>query len=271
MDQASPEVIANAAKQSGCRSVAYTYNDPVIFLEYADDIAAACHAVGIKNIAVTAGYIKEKAREDFFQKMDAVNLDIKGFTESFYKKLCTAELGNVLETAEYLAKKPDTWLEITTLLIPDENDSDAELHAFCEWVVENLGTEIPLHFTAFHPDFRMLDKTNTPAETLIRAYQIAKSKGILYPYTGNIHHEPTHSTYCSGCGDKLVGRDWHLLTEWKIANGACASCGTAVAGVFEANPGNWGRKRQRVVLQQPKPEPVSPKIITNFDDLLLKF
>ena len=295
MDQASPEKIAQAAEQTGCRSVAYTYNDPVIFLEYATDIALACKARGIKNVAVTAGYIKEAAREDFFTNMDAVNLDLKGFTESFYKKLCTAELGNVLETAKYLAAKPDTWLEVTTLLIPDENDSDAELHALSEWFMDNLGPDVPLHFTAFHPDYRMMDKPNTPPETLLRAYKIARSKGIHYAYTGNIHHEPTHSTYCPHCKDKLIGRDWHQLTAWKIGQGGhCTNCGTPIAGVFEAQPGDWGRKRRRVILdpeahkaaqakqaaqkqaqqQPPQAEAQSQPLenpILSFDDLVLKF
>ncbi len=247
MEQASPDALANAALKTGCRSVAYTYNDPVIFLEYAVDVAAACHARGLKNVAVTAGYIKEQAREEFFQRMDAVNLDLKAFTESFYKQLCSASLESVKETAVYLAKKPDTWLELTTLLIPDENDGEAEIEALSAWVLEALGPDVPVHFTAFHPDFRMLEKERTPPATLMRAYRIAIRAGIRHVYTGNIHHEPTGSSYCPGCNTKVVGRDWHQLTHWGLGQGGhCTNCGTSIAGVFDAQPGDWGRKRQRV-------------------------
>lgn len=245
MDRADPESIAAAALATGCRSVAYTYNDPVIFLEYAVDVAAACHAQDIKNVAVTAGYIKEAARAEFFAPMDAVNLDLKGFTERFYKKLCTGTLAAVLETAEYLARETGCWLELTTLLIPGENDSPAEVEALTQWVAERLGPDVPLHFTAFHPDFRMLDKTNTPPETLLRACRIGREAGLRYVYSGNIHHPPTASTACPGCGRTVIGRDWHEITHWAVGQGGhCTHCGTALAGHFEPRPGTWGRKRQ---------------------------
>lgn len=247
MDRAAPDALARAALKTGCRSVAYTYNDPVIFLEYAVDVAAECHARGLKNVAVTAGFIKEAARDEFFGRMDAVNLDLKAFTETFYKKLCSASLESVKETAVYLARKPDTWLELTTLLIPDENDGEAELEELSAWVLAELGPDVPIHFTAFHPDFRMLDKDRTPPATLMRAHRIAKRAGIRHVYTGNIHHEPTGSTYCPGCGGKVIGRDWHQLTQWGLGQGGyCTNCGTPIAGVFEEKPGDWGRKRQRV-------------------------
>lgn len=250
MDQAAPELIALAAKHTGCRSVAYTYNDPTIFLEYAVDVGHACHAHDIKNVAVTAGYIKEKAREDFFSVMDAANVDLKAFTESFYKSLCTAELGAVLDTLKYLKHETAVWFEITTLLIPGENDSPAEIEAMTQWIIENLGPDVPVHFTAFHPDYRMRDKPRTPPETLIQAWRIARKNGIQYVYTGNIHDKPTGSTYCHNCGLRLIGRDWHLLDEWGLTqSGLCSRCGTPCAGEFEDHPGDWGRKRKPVRLE----------------------
>ncbi|HAA91195.1 MAG: AmmeMemoRadiSam system radical SAM enzyme [Rhodospirillaceae bacterium] len=250
-DAAPPEAIAAAAAQTGCRSVAYTYNDPVIFLEYAVDVAAACKARGIKNVAVSAGYIKDAARSEFYASMDAVNIDLKAFTEGFYRSLCSAGLEDVQETLKYIHHETDTWLEITTLLIPGENDSEAELHELSQWVMSELGPNVPIHFTAFHPDYKMLDKVRTPKETLIRAWQIARATGLHYVYTGNIHDEPTNSTYCHQCGLKVIGRDWHMLSDWELdEHGNCTRCGSACAGVFEPRPGNWGRKRQPVRLKE---------------------
>ena len=251
MDQAPPGAIAAAAKQTGCRSVAYTYNDPVIFLEYAVDVAAACHEQGIANVAVTAGYIKEAAREEFFARMDAVNLDLKAFTEDFYRTLCTASLESVKETAVYLVKERKTWVELTTLLIPGENDSEAELEALTQWVAETLGPDVPLHFTAFHPDYRMRDIPATPVETLLKAHAIGKKAGLNYVYTGNVHHEATGSTYCPQCGTKVIGRDWYTLSDWGIGQGGhCTQCGGVIAGRFEPKPGDWGPKRKPVRLAE---------------------
>ena len=250
MDQAPPAVIADAALDTGCRSVAYTYNDPVIFLEYAVDVAAACRAKGVKNIAVSAGYVKEGAREEFFGAMDAANIDLKGFTEDFYGKLCTGELGPVLDTLVYIKHETTCWFEITTLLIPGENDSEAEIDAMTRWVMDKLGPDVPLHFTAFHPDYRMRDIQATPPETLKRARRIARGNGLRYVYTGNIHDKDGGSTYCHGCGTRLIGRDWYELSEWTLtADGKCASCGTACAGMFDATPGRWGRRRQPIRLR----------------------
>jgi pyruvate formate lyase activating enzyme len=246
-ENASPRAIAAAAKQTGCRSVAYTYNDPVIFLEYAVDTAIACHEVGLKNVAVTAGYITEQARGDFFQHMDAANVDLKGFTEGFYRTLCGARLGEVLDTLVWLRRETKVWLEITTLLIPGENDSDSELGALSAWVAAELGVDVPLHFTAFHPDWRMRDKPPTPPATLTRARAIAMAHGMRYVYTGNVHDPVGGGTYCHGCGTLLIGRDWHELSAWRLdPAGRCDKCGTAAAGVFEARPGTWGRRRQPV-------------------------
>jgi pyruvate formate lyase activating enzyme len=250
MDRAAPEAIAAAARDTGCRSVAYTYNDPVIFLEYAVDVAAACRAQGVKNVAVSAGYVKEGAREELFSAMDAANIDLKGFTEDFYAKLCTGALGPVLDTLVYLKQETDVWFEITTLLIPGQNDSEAEIQAMTQWVMDKLGPDVPLHFTAFHPDYRMMDVPKTPAATLIRSRRIARENGLRYVYTGNIHDKDGGSTYCHGCGACLIGRDWYELSDWTLTpDGACAKCGTACAGVFEAKPGKWGRRREPIRLR----------------------
>jgi pyruvate formate lyase activating enzyme len=250
-DQASPEAIARAAEASGSRSVAFTYNDPVIFLEYAVDVAAACRARGLKTVAVSAGYISPEPREEFFRHMDAANIDLKGFTESFYKQLCSAELQPVLETLEYLKHETDVWLEITTLLIPGANDSEAEIAALSSWVIDRLGPDVPLHFSAFHPDWKMRDTPPTPPSTLKTAHRIATEAGLRYVYTGNIHDPATQSTRCHGCGAVLVGRDWYELTDWGLTQaGCCSACGTPCAGVFDDTPGQWGRRRMPVSVQR---------------------
>jgi pyruvate formate lyase activating enzyme len=243
-DSASPETIAQAARQAGCRSVAFTYNDPVIFLEYAIDVARACRAVDIKTVAVTAGYICAQPRVEFFRHMDAANVDLKGFTESFYHKLCTGNLAAVLETLEYIRHETDCWLEITTLLIPDENDSEGELRALSEWVFEHLGSDVPLHFTAFHPDYKLRDKPRTPHATLIRAHDIARATGLKHVYVGNVDDAVRSSTYCAGCGERLIERIRYTISDSKIdRGGACTHCGAALAGVFDGAPGHWGTRR----------------------------
>ncbi|MGR9107401.1 MAG: AmmeMemoRadiSam system radical SAM enzyme [Gammaproteobacteria bacterium] len=244
MDLASPEMIATAAERLGCRSVAYTYNDPVIFHEYAIEVAQACKAKNIRSVAVTAGYVCKDPRQEFYRHMDAANVDLKAFSESFYKKITGSQLGPVLETLEYIRHETDVWLEITTLLIPDENDSDRELDDLTSWVREHLGRDVPLHFTAFHPDWKMRDKIRTPVETLLRARKIAQDNGINYVYVGNVHHKEADSTYCSQCGELLIGRDWYRLSEWNLdSNGCCRFCGARCAGIFEDRPGDWGPKR----------------------------
>ncbi|GIW54602.1 MAG: AmmeMemoRadiSam system radical SAM enzyme [Nitrospiraceae bacterium] len=243
-DEASPETIARAAEQLGCRSVAFTYNDPVIFHEYAIDVAQACRARGVKSVAVTAGYVCEEPREEFYRHMDAANVDLKGFTERFYKQICAGSLQPVLDTLVYLKHRTTVWFEITTLLIPGENDSDQELEALTQWVAERLGPDVPIHFTAFHPDWKMLDRPPTPAATLTRARRIAIKNGLRYAYTGNVHDEDGGSTYCHRCGNRLIGRDWYELTEWNLtADAACRFCGAPCAGVFDARPGSWGARR----------------------------
>ena len=248
-DEAPPEVIARAAADLGCRSVAYTYNDPVIFLEYAIETAEACHAQGVKSVAVTAGYISDEPRHEFFRYMDAANVDLKAFTERFYHKVCAGHLQPVLDTLVYLKHETDVWVEITTLLIPGENDSDQELHEMSQWVAEHLGPDVPLHFTAFHPDWKMMDRSHTPASTLTRAREIARSYGLHYVYTGNVHDEAGGSTYCQHCGERLIGRDWYVLTAWNLTpDGRCRACDTRCAGVFDVTPGGWGARRLPVRL-----------------------
>jgi pyruvate formate lyase activating enzyme len=250
-DRATPAMLARAARDLGCRSVAYTYNDPVIFMEYADAVADECHRLGIRSVAVTAGYITEEPRKEFFAHMDAANVDLKAFTERFYWKLTGGHLQPVLDTLEYLKRETDVWFELTTLLIPGENDSSDEIEKMCQWVVDRLGPEVPMHFTAFHPDWKMRDTPPTPPDTLTRARGIALGQGVRYAYTGNVHDEGGGSTYCHHCGKRLIGRDWYVLSEWNLtAEGACNGCGTPLAGVFEARPGDWGARRLPVRLAE---------------------
>ena len=249
-DSATPESIAQAARDHGCKSVAFTYNDPVIFLEYAVDTALACHDLGIKTVAVTAGYIHDQPRKEFFEHIDAANVDLKGFTEGFYKKLCTGKLTPVLDTLIYLKHESNTWFEITTLLIPGENDSEREIHDACQWIVENIGVDVPWHFSAFHPDYRMRDKDPTSKASLRRAREIAKEHGIRYVYTGNVDDEEGHSTYCHSCHQRLIGRNWYQLSEWNLdSRGCCNNCGEMCPGLFESEPGTWGAKRLAVRMQ----------------------
>jgi pyruvate formate lyase activating enzyme len=249
-DEASPELIARVAEKLNCRSVAYTYNDPVIFHEYAIDVARACHEKGIKSVAVTAGYVCPEPREEFYRYMDAANVDLKAFTEDFYHKITGSHLAPVLETLEYLRHETSVWFELTTLLIPGMNDSEKEIDEMSSWVVEKLGPDVPMHFSAFHPDWKMMDVPPTPKQTLIRAREIAMRNGVRYAYTGNVHNEAGDSTYCHHCGEKLIGRDWYVLSDWNLtADGKCASCGTPCAGVFEAGHGSWGARRQPIRLR----------------------
>ena len=240
-ETASPERIAEAAKENGCRSVAFTYNDPVIFAEYAIDIARACHAVGVKTVAVTAGYVQGEARTEFFAQMDAANIDLKAFSERFYRDLCGASLAPVLETIEYAVKQTSCFTELTTLLIPGENDSDEELDAMTRWIMEHLGPDVPLHFTAFHPAHQLLDHGMTPLVTLRRARSLAMRNGLRYVYTGNVRDPEGSTTFCAHCHAPLIARDGYTVTEWALnAQGACSACGAPCAGIFEPFPGTWG-------------------------------
>ena len=249
-DAATPETIARAARQLGCRSVAFTYNDPVVFLEYAVDVSRACHDAGIKTVAVTAAEICPEPRDEFFAHMDAANVDLKAFSERFYRELCGGSLQPVLDNLEYLATETDVWVELTTLLIPGENDADAELEEMTRWVVEHLGPDVPVHFTAFHPDWKMLDRPPTPPSTLSRSRQIARRSGIRHVYTGNVHDPEGSSTYCHACGAKLIDRDWYVLGEYHLTDdGRCARCDTPCPGRFDGPAGTWGARRQPVRLR----------------------
>ena len=242
-DSASPSALADAAVRLGCRSIAFTYNDPVIFLEYAVDVADACRERDLKAVAVTAGYVSPGAREEFFAHMDAANVDLKSFTEDFYAKTCAGQLQPVLDTLEYVVHETDVWVEITTLLIPGLNDSDEEIGAETRWLVEHLGEGVPLHFSAFHPDWKMRDRPHTPTATLTRAREIALRNGLRYVYTGNVHDREGQSTYCHACGALLIERDWYELGAWNLVGGCCSACGERCLGVFEELPGTWGGRR----------------------------
>jgi pyruvate formate lyase activating enzyme len=246
---ATPDDIAAAAVRLGCRSVAFTYNDPVIFAEYAIDTARACRARGVKAVAVTAGYIAPEARREFYAEMDAANVDLKAFTEQFYHQVTFSHLEPVLDTLKYLHDETQVWFEVTTLLIPDHNDSEEEVGKLCDWFARALGPEVPLHFTAFHPDYKMTDVRQTPPATLARARRIGLAAGLKHVYTGNVHDAGGQSTYCAGCGARLIERDWYVLGAWNLSGGKCRACGHPLAGRFDETPGTWGAKRVPVSLR----------------------
>lgn len=250
-DEATPQAIAAAAAQHGCRSVAFTYNDPVIFAEYAMDVAEACHARDIKTVAVTAGYIHAGARRDFFAPMDAANVDLKAFTEDFYFRLTGAHLQPVLDTLVYLCRETDVWVEITTLLIPGKNDSDEEITALSQWICKALGPDVPLHFSAFHPDYKMPDVPATPPATLARARTIAMRQGLNYVYTGNVRHAEGDTSYCPACHRPVIERDWYRLLRYALdAQGHCSHCGTAIAGRFDPTAGDFGSRRIPIAIKR---------------------
>ena len=254
MDRASPDAIAAAAADMGCRSVAFTYNDPVIFAEYAMDVADACHARGIRTVAVTAGYVSPEPRREFFAKMDAANVDLKAFTDDFYVKLTGAHLDPVLDTLKYLRRETDCWLEITTLLIPGKNDSAGELDALTKWVAQELGPDVPLHFSAFHPDWKMSDLPATPRATLQRARDIGIGNGLRFVYTGNVHDLAGGTTTCPSCDTPAIARDGYRILAYALDDeGRCKSCGAAVAGRFSRYEGAFGPRRIPVRLAQYRP------------------
>mgnify|MGYP003530617226 FL=1 len=249
-DLATPAQIAEAALREGCKSVAFTYNDPVIFAEYAIDCAKECRARGVKAVAVTAGYITPEARADFFSVIDAVNVDLKAFDPDFYQRLCSAELAPVLDTLKWLKHETALWLEVTTLLIPGHNDSIEEVDRLCDWFVRELGPDVPLHFSAFHPDFKLLDVPVTPPGTCQRAREQALAHGIRYVYSGNIHDVTGGSTSCPTCQAVLIERDWYELGRYALDGNRCRACGAIVAGCFapEGIKSAWGRRRQRLTI-----------------------
>lgn len=248
-DRASPKQIADTARNLGCRSVAFTYNDPVIFLEYAVDVARECRKIGVKTVAVTAGYISPEPRKEFFSVIDAANVDLKGFTEEFYRNFCSARLAPVLDTLTYIKHETDVWLEITNLLIPDENDSQGEIEAMVDWIAVNLGVDVPIHFTAFHPDYKMRDKDRTSSATLRRAREAAINRGLNYVYTGNVRDKEGSTTRCSNCHSQVIERDGYEITDYQLdEKGRCLVCGSLCPGVFDGPVESWGSKRQPVRL-----------------------
>ena len=251
-DAASPIQLAKTARDLGCASIAFTYNDPIIFLEYAIDVAKACRQEGIRTVAVTAGYVSSEPRREFFAHMDAANVDLKSFSDDFYYRVCGARLAPILETLQYIKHKTNTWLELTTLLIPGENDSDEEIHALTDWVCRELGADVPLHFSAVHPDWKMLDRPQTPATTLTRARKIGLGNGLRYVYTGNVRDTEGGSTYCTACNDRIIERDGYRISRYRVTNdGRCQSCGTTIAGVFDGPAGDWGARRLPVRIAPP--------------------
>jgi len=249
-DWASPTDVVEAALQANCKSIAFTYNDPIIFAEYAIDCAKVAHQYGLKTVAVSAGYIAPEARQDFFAHIDAANIDLKAFTNQFYQKLCFAELEPVLDTLRWLKHETDVWLEVTTLLIPGRNDSKGEVEKLCAWFIKNLGPDVPLHFSAFHPDFKMLNVPRTPSSTLTRAREQALALGIHHVFTGNVHDAAGQSTFCASCNQLLIERNWYDLGRWNLdADGCCRFCGARLSGRFASAPGRWGARRKRVFIK----------------------
>ncbi|GJQ62766.1 MAG: AmmeMemoRadiSam system radical SAM enzyme [Melioribacteraceae bacterium] len=228
----SPEEVIKIAKKNNVPSIAYTYNDPTIFGEYVIDVSKIGREAGLKSVMVTAGYIDKRARKDVYKFIDAANVDLKAFTEQFYHHLTFSHLKDVLDTLVWLKHETDIWFEITTLLIPGENDSRDEIGRMTEWILENLGETVPLHFTAFHPDFKFRDKSATPASTLVSARKIALNAGLKYVYVGNVFHDEGQKTYCKNCGTPLISRTWHRVNFNKINSGKCQNCGTLQDGVF---------------------------------------
>jgi pyruvate formate lyase activating enzyme len=248
-DRADPQTIARAASDLGCASVAFTYNDPIVFHEYAIDVARACHKLDIRTVAVSSGYVNPQPRAEFYAHMDAVNIDLKAFSERFYHRICSGRLGPVLDSLKYIRHETKVWLEITTLLIPGENDSDAEIASMAGWVFENLGPGIPMHFTAFHPAWRMNDRSPTPVSTLRRARGIALNAGMHYVYTGNVYDPEGESTWCHECGGLLIGREGYRITGWNLTEDACCGgCDAPAAGIFGGAPGDWGPRFRPVRL-----------------------
>jgi len=246
---ASPRAIAESAYEHGCQSVAFTYNDPVIFHEYAVDVAKACRDFDILSVAVTAGYICPEPRRELFSAMDAANIDLKAFTEDFYRKVTGGALQPVLDTLEYIVNDTSTWIEITTLLIPGYNDSSSEVEALSKWIAERLHRDVPLHFTAFHPDWKMRDVPSTSAVAVKRAREIAMANGLKYVYTGNVNDDEGDATFCHSCGLKLIQRHWYEIGEYSLRpNGNCPNCGTRCPGHFSATPGDWGRRSHRILI-----------------------
>jgi len=243
----SPEHMAEIAVRESCPSVAMTYNEPIISLEYAVDIAAACHLRGLKTIAVTAGYITDQARPEFCRVFDAFNVDLKAYSNAFYKNICGATLGPILETLQYIHTHTDAWLEITTLVIPGHNDSDTEIENLSEWIAKNLSPDIPLHLSAFHPDHKMRDTPKTSPVALKRARDIALRSGLRFVYTANIHDIEGDTTFCPNCHKAVIVRDWHTIKTYDLDDtGHCVHCRNLLPGHYQTQVGQWERSYKPV-------------------------
>ena len=228
-----PETVVLAAIEHQCPSIAFTYNEPTIWGEYVIDTSRIAHAYGLKTVMVTNGYITREALFDVYEHVDAANVDLKAYTEDFYAKLTLSHLQPVLDTLKTLRHETNVWIEITNLIIPSLNDSQEETKELCGWMLENLGDDVPLHFTAFHPDFKLRNKPGTPPETLHRARQLARERGLKYVYEGNILSGGA-DTMCPGCGRVLISRSWHRVSEVRVQpDGTCQHCGARISGHFE--------------------------------------
>ena len=248
-ERALPEAIAATAQRLACRSVAFTYNDPIIWAEYAIDTAKACHARGVKTVAVTSGYITDVARAAFYEPMDAANVDLKGFTDEFYRQYCAGRLQPVLDTLRWLVHESQVWVEITNLIIPGANDSPVEIEQMCRWIANELRPDVPLHFSAFHPDHKLIDRGPTPPIVLQQAYDIARNAGLHYVYTGNVYDPEHQHTYCPGCGRAVIRRDGYTISTFEIQGSRCIHCQTPIAGRFDDAAGAWGGRRLPVRIE----------------------
>src|SRR5262245_41617834 len=242
--KASPAQVVDLAVKQRVPSIAFTYNDPVIWGEFVVDISKLARERGINSVMVTAGYITREARAEVYQYIDAANVDLKAFTEVFYRKLTFSHLEPVLDTLRWLKHETNIWFEITNLMIPGENDGIEETQRLCDWIVDNLGDSVPLHFTAFHPDFKLMDKPRTPAATLKRARQIAQSAGIRFCYVGNVHDDEGQTTYCPACHRAVIRRSWHEVLDYRLAADRCP-CGAQIPGWFAKAPPLTARGRIR--------------------------
>jgi pyruvate formate lyase activating enzyme len=229
----TPDAVIDLAVAQGCPSVSMTYNDPVIWAEFAIDVARAGKKRGVRSVLVTAGYVTDEARADLYAEIDATNVDLKAFTDDFYHRVTFSHLAPVLETLKWLCSSTKVWVEITNLMIPGLNDDPAETKKLCEWVGAELSPEVPLHFTAYHPDWKMRDRPATPASTLRRAREIAREVGLKHVYCGNVSDPATQSTFCTSCGKLLIARDWYRIDPSGLDGNSCRGCGARVAGVFD--------------------------------------
>jgi len=230
--QATPEVLVDICRQKNASIIAYTYNEPTVFFEYTYDTAKLAHEHGIKNVYVSNGYMSRAALDMIEPYLDGINVDLKAFKKEFYRERCQARLEPVKRNIAHMARETDIWVEVTTLLIPDLNDSEEELQAMAEWMA-GVNPDLVWHVTAFHPDYEMHDRPRTSQRALARAYEIGKEAGLRYVYVGNVMDVDRESTYCPQCGEKLIQRHWYNVKESWDERGVCPECGQAIAGIWE--------------------------------------